>query len=202
MFCNHCGVPNPDVASFCNKCGKAMVRKPAGDPTQAKPIDPIAAMPSAPAPIQPALAVLASPISQETFAKLSPPARTEFTDGLTIELRRQIDDKSIPVSLAAGIVTLIAFARFLIPEFGDKYGALFAFAAAFVLTGVVYKITRAILEDKYLRPIANISDEMLVTRYNEAKADRRAARTWTTLSWGVIAIIFVVFLIVWLAVRR
>lgn len=29
MFCNYCGAPNPDVASFCNKCGKAIARPPA-----------------------------------------------------------------------------------------------------------------------------------------------------------------------------
>src|SRR5690349_23289142 len=26
MFCNSCGAPNPDSASFCNKCGKAVIR--------------------------------------------------------------------------------------------------------------------------------------------------------------------------------
>jgi hypothetical protein len=24
MFCIHCGAPNPEDASFCNKCGKAV----------------------------------------------------------------------------------------------------------------------------------------------------------------------------------
>jgi WD40 repeat protein len=34
MFCNYCGAPNPDVASFCNKCGKAVVRAAANAPAQ------------------------------------------------------------------------------------------------------------------------------------------------------------------------
>ncbi len=29
MFCNYCGAPKPDIASFCNKCGKAVARPPA-----------------------------------------------------------------------------------------------------------------------------------------------------------------------------
>jgi len=36
MFCNYCGAPNPDVALFCNKCGKAVVRPPASAPAQAE----------------------------------------------------------------------------------------------------------------------------------------------------------------------
>jgi WD40 repeat protein/ribosomal protein L40E len=34
MFCNYCGAPNPDIASFCNRCGKAVVRPQANAPTQ------------------------------------------------------------------------------------------------------------------------------------------------------------------------
>ena len=33
MFCNSCGAPNPDTASFCNRCGKAVVRPVANAPT-------------------------------------------------------------------------------------------------------------------------------------------------------------------------
>jgi WD40 repeat protein len=34
MFCNFCGAPNPDTASFCNRCGKAVVQPQADAPTQ------------------------------------------------------------------------------------------------------------------------------------------------------------------------
>jgi hypothetical protein len=204
MFCNYCGSPNPEVASFCMKCGKAIPRISASEPAPEKSVDHIVAA-TTPSPAYlnpPPSAVLASPVRQETFGILAPGARTEFIDGLTVELRRQIDDKCFPASLAAGIVTLIAFARFSIPEFGDKYGFVFAFAAAFVVAGLVFKIAKSVLENKHLRPIADMSDEMLVTRYNEAKADRRAARTRTAISWGVIAIIAIILVIAWLAARR
>jgi hypothetical protein len=29
MFCNYCGAPNPDDASFCSTCGKASARSSA-----------------------------------------------------------------------------------------------------------------------------------------------------------------------------
>ena len=35
MFCNFCGAPNPDIALFCNKCGKAVVRPEGNTPAQA-----------------------------------------------------------------------------------------------------------------------------------------------------------------------
>jgi hypothetical protein len=60
---------------------------------------------------------------------------------------------------------------------------------------------KSMLESKYLRPIADYSDEMLVTRYNEAKAERRAARTRSVIGWAVIAIIFALLFIAWLAAR-
>jgi hypothetical protein len=166
-------------------------------------MDYIVATPSGSAePSLPSAVVLDSPLRQETFGRLTPAARTEFTDGLIAELRRQIDDKCFPGSIAAGIVALIALARFSIPEFGQKYGLIFAFAVAFVLASIVFKIAKATLEGKYVRPIADISDEMLVTRYNEAKADRRAARRWIAISWGVIAIIALVLVVGWMAARR
>ena len=31
MLCNYCAAPNPDVASFCNKCGKALAGKALAD---------------------------------------------------------------------------------------------------------------------------------------------------------------------------
>jgi WD40 repeat protein len=34
MFCNSCGAPNPDTASFCNRCGKPVAQPQANPPTQ------------------------------------------------------------------------------------------------------------------------------------------------------------------------
>jgi WD40 repeat protein len=70
MFCNYCGAPNPDAASFCSKCGKAVVRQPSQEGTA-----PIAA-PPAPAP-QPAAADPATvsnvrdAVSPETYRVLT-----------------------------------------------------------------------------------------------------------------------------------
>jgi len=245
MFCNFCGAANPDVASFCSKCGKAIERPPgaaavaappaaaqpvaaqsvAGQSTAAKliadvlnspPAEPVAAQPSAAGSVTyvlqtpyaapastPAAVVPVAGVRQEAFAgALTPAARTEFREAYAKEVGRQIDDKCIPASIAAGIAALIGVARFTIPEFGEKNGALFAVVLAFVVAGVVSKIVKSVLEDKYLRPIANLSDEMLVARYNEAKADRRAARTRTAISWAVLAIIAVILLVAWAAARR
>ena len=240
MFCNFCGAANPDVASFCSKCGKA-IERPAGaaavaaPPAAAQPVaaqstaarliadvlnsppaEPVAAQPStagsvtyvlqtpyATAASAPPAVVPVAGLRQEAFAgALTPAARTEFREAYAKEVSRQIDDKCIPASIAAGIAALIGVARFAIPEFGEKNGLLFAVVLAFVVAGVVSKIVKSVLEDKYLRPIANLSDEMLVARYNEAKADRRAARTRTAISWAVIAIIAVILLVAWAAARR
>ena len=210
MFCNYCGAPNADVASFCNKCGKAVAGTPASAPVQAQPVtaQPIAyvmEMPPAP-PSTPAPVVLTSPLRQETYASiggtLSSTARTEFTNGLTVEVRSQIDNKCIPVGIVAWIITIIAVSRFSIPEFGERWGIVIGLVMAFVVAGIVTKIMNVFLEDKWVRPIPDLSDEMLVNRYNEAKADRRAARTRTTISWAVIAIIVVVLIIAWVAAQR
>ena len=37
MFCSNCGAPNPDVAAFCNKCGKPLAR-PVAAPPAAQPV--------------------------------------------------------------------------------------------------------------------------------------------------------------------
>ena len=34
MFCNYCGVPNPEDASFCSACGKVIARLPANKPAR------------------------------------------------------------------------------------------------------------------------------------------------------------------------
>jgi hypothetical protein len=133
---------------------------------------------------------------------VSPAARTQFTDGLIAEVNHQIEDKCFPVAIAAWILTLVLVARFSITAFGTQTGVVTALAIAFVMAGIVFKVVKGVLEDKYLRPIASLSDEMLVSRYNEAKADRRAARTKNAISWAVIAIIVVVLIVGWVAARR
>jgi len=174
-----------------------MVRTPASEPVQVPPIAYVTEILPVASPSTSTPAVLALPLRQETYASvggtLTPAARTEFTDGLTVELRRQIEDKCFPAAIAAWIIALIAVARF---------NMVLAFVLAFVVAGVVFKVVKAVLEDKYLRPIVHLSDEMPVNRYNEAKTDRRAARTRNTISWAVIAIIFVLLAIVWVAARR
>jgi hypothetical protein len=133
---------------------------------------------------------------------LSAAARAQFTDGLIAETNHRIDNKCIPVGIVAWIITMIAVARFSIPEFGQGWGAGIGLVMAFVVAGIVTKIMHVFLEDKWVRPIAGLSDEMLVNRYNEAKADRRAARTRTAISWAVIAIIVVLLIIAWTAAQR
>jgi hypothetical protein len=196
MFCNYCGAPNPDAALFCSKCGKQIAATPPGTPVPVQPSNPQPiAVPVTPAiPVPPREAPSAvGPVGRENSAPvLTPAARTEFTDGLTVEVRHQIEEKSIPGAIIAFIATLIAIARF---------SMIGAFVSAVVVAGIALKILNGILEDKYLRPIAGLSDEMLVTRYNEAKADRRAARTRTAISWAVIAIVAVLLVIAWLALR-
>jgi hypothetical protein len=153
--------------------------------------------PSAPSAFSPTAEALVASVLGEAGVPvgrtLTDKARSEFISGLEVEVNRQIEDKCFPVSIAAWILTLILIARF---------NMIIAFIFAFVVGGIVFKITKAILQDKYQKPIYNLSDEMLVARYNESKADRRAARTRTAISWAVIVIIAVVAAIVWLAAQR
>jgi len=184
-----------------------MAVAPASPPVQARPINHVMEMAAPVSPSTPAPVILTPPVRPETRVSLggtlTPAARTEFTNGLTVEVRRQMDDKCIPVGIVAWIITMIAVAGwFSIPEFGQTWGMVIGLVMAFVLAGVVTKIMNVYLEDKWVRPIADLSDEMLVTRYNEAKADRRAARTRTAISWAVIAIIAVVIVVAWLAAHR
>ncbi len=217
MFCNNCGAPNPDVASFCNKCGKAIARPAAvavaAAPSGAQPasyvmdVTPaVASSAIAPAPIAAPRAAGSSPAPRETpsavSGALSAAARVQFSDGLIVEINQQIEDKCFPGAIAAWILTLVVVARYSITALGTRTGLLIAVAIAFVIAGIAFKIVRGVLEDKYLRPIAVLSDEMLVNRYNEAKADRRAAHTRTVISWAVIAIIVVVLMIAWVAAQR
>lgn len=226
MFCNFCGAPNPDVAAFCNKCGKPLARtvaapaaQPVAPPVQAQPITRVAEVtpaamsgaavaPISSVPIEAPRAV--APVSSAAqlsgvprAGALSPEARTEFRNGLTAEVNRQIEGKCIPAMLAAWIFTLVIVARFTITWFGTQAGLGIAVVAAFASAGgIVSPFVKSRLENKYLRPIADLSDEMLVNRYNEAKADRRAAGTRTAISWAVIAIIVFVLIIAWVAAQR
>ena len=230
MFCNFCGAPNPDVASFCSRCGKAIERAAAAAPAPAQPVAarpaagqstaeqliagvlnapdaaPAAAQPPAAgsvtyvlqtpystAPIAAAPVAPVAPVGQAGFAgTLTQAARSEFADAYRKEVGKQIDDKAIPAGIAAWIVTLIAVYRF---------NGVVALVLAFVAAGIVSAIVKSVLGNKWLRPIASMSDEMLVSRYNEAKADRRTARMLSTIGWAAIAIIVVIIVIVWVASR-
>lgn len=209
MYCNYCGAANPDAASFCSRCGKAIDRPAApvqpatvqATAAQSTTVRPVSAQSTAekliagvlnsdPAaqPIVPAAAVPAAPAA---FAgTLTPAARTDFVAAYTKEVGRQIDDKTIPAGIAAWIITLIAVYRF---------SPVFALVLAFVAAGTVSAIVKAVLREKWVRPIADMSDEMLVARYNEAKADRRAARTRIAIGWAVVAIIAVILVVAWVA---
>lgn len=230
MFCNFCGTPNPDVASFCSKCGKA-IERPAGaapaqvqpaaaqsttgrstaeqliagvlnapdpapdavQPATAAPVTYVLQTPYSTTPIAPAPVAPVAPVRQEAFpGALTPAARSEFADAYRKEVGKQIDDKAIPAGIAAWIITLIAVFRF---------NGVVALVLAFVAAGIVSAIVKSVLGDKWLRPIASMSDEMLVSRYNEAKADRRAARTLSAIGWAVIAVIVVIIVIAWAASR-
>jgi hypothetical protein len=57
-------------------------------------------------------------------------------------------------------------------------------------------VVKTALGNKYLAPIIGYSDEMLVARYNEAKADCRTARTRSAIGWAAFAIIGVILVIV------
>jgi predicted nucleic acid-binding Zn ribbon protein len=226
MFCNFCGTANPEAASFCSKCGKGIERTPPAaavaaqpaaaqstaarliaDVLQTPPAEPVAAPPStagsvtyvlqtpyAAAASAPAPVVAVAPVRQEAFAgALTPAARSEFVAAYTKEVGKQIDDKATPAGIAAWIITLIAVFRF---------NGVVALVLAFVAAGTVSAIVKSVLGNKLVRPIASMSDEMLVSRYNEAKADRRAARTLSTIGWAVIAIIVVIVVIAWVAARQ
>ncbi|HKN60966.1 MAG TPA: hypothetical protein VJW93_07310 [Candidatus Acidoferrales bacterium] len=123
---------------------------------------------------------------------LTPTARKEFSDGLAVEVRSSVENKAYPASFVIGGIAFFAIARF---------SMITAFIVGLVVASVAFNVVKSILESKYLRPIADYSDEMLVTRYNEAKAERRAARMRSVIGWAAIAIIFALLFIAWLAAR-
>jgi hypothetical protein len=166
-------------------------------PAAASPIA-SAAMAALPAASVSPAALVGAPV----IGALSPAARAQFTDGLVVEVNRQIGDKCIPAAIAAWILTLVIVARFSITTFGTQTGLIIGVVMAFAIAGIVSKVVKGVLENKYLTPIASLSDEMLVNRYNEAKADRRAAGTRAAISWAAIAVIVFVLIIVWIAVQH
>jgi hypothetical protein len=116
MFCNYCGAPNPDGASFCNGCGKPIARAAAAA------VLPVSEMNSPPLTVASAR-VGFSPTAERLVASvigehavfpgahtLSTDAREEFEKGLAIEVRKNIDDKAISSSIAAGLLVMILLA--------------------------------------------------------------------------------------------
>ena len=184
MFCNYCGASNPNKASFCNECGKAIARPPANEslPPEVAPTVPLSG-----------LHVVATATGTSNQGTLTESARIQFADGLTAEIRRNIGDKPIIGACITAILILVVVAGF---------SKILALVSALVGAGLVFKFVKEALEKKYLQPIAGYSDEMLVARYNEVKADRRAAGTRAAIWWAVILIIGVILAILWLAARR
>ena len=199
MFCNYCGAPNPDVASFCNGCGKPIARPSAAA------VLPVSEM-NSPLLTAASARVGFSPTADRLFASvigehavfpgphtLSTTAREEFEEGLATEVRKNIENKAMPSSIAAGLLVLILLAA---------VNMVMACIVGLVAAGIVYKVVTEHLAHKQLDTISNTSDEMLVTRYNEAKADRRAARIRAGIGWAVMAVIGVLVAVAWLASHR
>ena len=136
---------------------------------------------------------LITPEPRGDHGSLTPAARTEFREGLSAEIHKNIGDKPIIWACVVFIVTLALVAGF---------NKLVGLVLAVVFAGVVYKFVKETLEKEHLQPIAGYSDEMLVARYNEVKADRRAASTRAMIGWAVIVIIGVILTILWLAARQ
>jgi hypothetical protein len=72
-----------------------------------------------------------------------------------------------------------------------------------VFAGLVYKFVKERpRKNSICSQSRDSSDEMLMTRSNELKADRRAAGTRAAIGWAVVVIIVVILAIPWLAARR
>lgn len=181
--------------------------QPLGNFPEFMPVRPIselfqspAAPPSPPVALQrgvspTAEALLASVLNEAPTGapgSLSSPARLEFSQALFKETEKIVENKCFPWAISIGGLTLILLARF---------NMIVAAVAAAIVAGITFKIIKAVLESKYLDPIEKMSDEMLVSRYNEMKADQRAAKTRSAIGWAVIAIIGVIILVALLALR-
>lgn len=158
---------------------------------------PAAAAAFAPAPASAPVASAAEPVAASpapapnaNAVLLAPSERAELLKGLTSEIKKSIDDKSMPWSIGAAILTMILFARFNIGV---------AVIIGIILGAILHKIIKSSLEEKLLFPINDYSDQMLLNRHNEAKADRRAARNRTLIEWAVIIIVGVILFLFWLA---
>lgn len=139
--------------------------------------------------------LLASVLNQDAQAASGPPpspARLEFSQALFKETEKVIENKCFPWALSVGGLTLILLARF---------NMILAVVAAVILAGITFKIVKLTLESKYLDPIEKMSDEMLIARYNELKADERSAKTRSAIGWAVIIVVAVIVLIAWAALR-
>jgi hypothetical protein len=139
----------------------------------------------------PSVATIATGTSNR--GTLTEAARAQFVEGVNVEIRRNIGDKPMIWACVVFIITLALVAGL---------NKILALVFALVGGGLTFKFVKDTLEEKYLRPIAGYSDEMLVARYNEVKADRRAAGTRAAIGWAVVVIIGVILGILWLAARR
>ena len=103
MFCNYCGASNPNEASFCNKCARAIARPPAREssPPEVAPTVPL----SSPH-------VVATTTGTSNQGTLTESARMQFVDGLIAEIRRNIEDKPIIGACITGILILVVVAGF------------------------------------------------------------------------------------------
>jgi len=124
---------------------------------------------------------------------LTPEARAEFRDGLTAEIRKNIGDKPIIWACVVWILVIVLVAGL---------NKILALVLASGGAAMVFKFVKVALEKKYLQPIHGYSDEMLVARFNEVKADRRAARMRAAIGWAVVVIIAVLLTILFLAGGR
>lgn len=218
MFCNYCGASNPEGSFFCSVCGKAIARQPANEASQQmvaprlapSPSQVIATLPvtspsNAPegtalpqreafspkiAAPHPPIVPIASDTSKEGV--LTESARAQFVDGLVAEIRQKISDKPIGWACVVFILTLVLLAGI---------NKIFALVSALGGAGLVFKYVKDSLEKKYLQPIFAYSDQMLVARYNEVKADRRAASTRAAIWWAVIILLGVIFVILLFSAR-
>ena len=136
--------------------------------------------------------LLASVLNEDLQATSGPPsaARLEFSQALFKETEKLIENKCFPWAISVGGLTLILLARFNI---------ILALVAAVIMAGITFKVVKVALESKYLDPIEKMSDEMLIARYNELKADARAAKTRSAIGWAVIIVVAVIVFIAWAA---
>jgi zinc-ribbon domain len=203
MFCNYCGASNPEGSSFCSTCGKAIARPPANESSSRMVAPMLAPSPSqvvATSPVtSPSNTSGGTVLPQQAFSpKIATPdppvvsiatatpkegiltesARAQFVDGLVAEIRQKIGDKPIGWACVVFILTLVLLT-------GLK--KILAFILALVGAGLVFKFVKDSLEKKYLQPIFEYSDQMLVPRYNEVKADRRAASTRAAIWWQLLS---------------